>query len=105
MPLPIAHGLVAATIVAVVYDHPDLRRPSVAMSIEALLAIAPDVDLIALYLGFRGVHRGFSHSLAWALFTTCVAAVMLGASRLPEAAAYGADVTHHALLRLQTVPL
>jgi membrane-bound metal-dependent hydrolase YbcI (DUF457 family) len=92
MPLPLAHGLVGATIVAAV--NKDIKTENLWQPIllGAALANAPDLDF------FFDAHRMFTHSLAFALVFMAGAVLLLGRSRLREALAYGLAFASHGLL-------
>lgn len=98
MPLPLAHGLLGASVVAALGRAPAERRlaPLVA---GALLANAADLDFaLAFAFHSRAWHRGFSHSLAFSL-ALCLAFVLtLGARRVREAFAYGLAYASHGIL-------
>ena len=67
MPSAFAHGLVGATFAMALPRA--LRRPWVAI-LMAILAAAPDLDVLALHLGIPYAHplghRGITHSLVFA---------------------------------------
>jgi membrane-bound metal-dependent hydrolase YbcI (DUF457 family) len=95
MPLPLAHGLVGATIVAAAHPEGSRWKPLLT---GAAIAIAPDLDFALIWgLHLRGVHRAFTHSLAFAL----VAALLITAAvgwRRRAALAYGLALASHGLL-------
>jgi membrane-bound metal-dependent hydrolase YbcI (DUF457 family) len=65
--LPVAHGLLGATIVASFQSSTTERRNSKDLLLGALMGIAPDFDYALNYvpaLG-RGWHHGFTHSLVF----------------------------------------
>src|ERR1700738_3497709 len=68
MPLPVAHGLLGATIVAAIHTQPS-RLYCAPLLFGALLAIAADLDFLLVFV-FDTIswHRGFSHSLVAGLF-------------------------------------
>lgn len=103
MPMPVAHGLVGASLVAAVLPRADARRYRLALVAGALLANAADGDfLLVVALGSRAWHRGFTHSLAFALVFCAAAAAALGARRLREALALGLAYASHSLLDYAT---
>src|ERR1043166_3312783 len=68
--LPVAHGLLGATIIASFQSSAAERRNSKDLLWGALLGIAPDFDYLVNYvpgLG-RGWHHGFTHSLLFGCF-------------------------------------
>jgi membrane-bound metal-dependent hydrolase YbcI (DUF457 family) len=56
MPLPVAHGLVGATVVMLVHAPAPVRR-GWPLLIGAALAVCPDLDYLV------GSHRTYTHSL------------------------------------------
>ncbi|HVF50292.1 MAG TPA: metal-dependent hydrolase [Pyrinomonadaceae bacterium] len=102
MPLPVAHGLVGASIVAALHPAPARRRylPLVA---GALLANAADSDFLLVFtLHSRAWHRGPTHSLIFALVVCLLLALASGKRRLREALAYGLAYASHAFLDYAT---
>lgn len=98
MPLPIAHGLLGASVVAAFGRAPAERRlaPLVA---GALLANAADFDFaLAFAFHSRAWHRGFSHSVAFSLVVCLVLVLALGWRRVREAVAYGLAYASHGIL-------
>src|SRR5690348_6489615 len=96
MPLPIAHCLLGASIVAAA--HPRGREPKILLA-AAVLANAPDGDLVLLWVfGIRGMHRTFSHSVAGALLLTTALLMILGRRQLRAATAFGLAYLSHGLL-------
>src|SRR3712207_6845287 len=101
MPMPISHSLVGASLVAAVLP----RRPRywLALAAGAVLANAADLDFILVFLfRSRGWHRGFTHSLVFALAVFLCLLLALGRARAREAAAYGLAYASHALLDFAT---
>jgi membrane-bound metal-dependent hydrolase YbcI (DUF457 family) len=67
MPLPIAHGLLGACVIAALYPKPTNRR-YIPLFIGALLANAADFDFLLVFIFHsKEWHRGFSHSIFFAL--------------------------------------
>ena len=102
MPLPVAHGLLGAALVAALHPRPRrLRRlPLVA---GALVANCADLDFALVFLFHsKDWHRAFTHSVFFALALTLAAAALLGRSRLREVLAYGAAFASHGLLDCAT---
>jgi membrane-bound metal-dependent hydrolase YbcI (DUF457 family) len=103
MPLPVAHGLVGATAVAAVLPREGTRRYYLSLLAGALLANAADLDFVLVFgLGWRGLHRGPTHSLFFALLVCLLFFAALGRRRAREAAAYGLAYATHALLDFST---
>lgn len=98
MPLPIAHGLVGASAVAALYPGTSSEgyRP---LLIGALLANAADFDFLLVFIfNSQSLHRGFSHSLVFALLIFLLCVLLLGRRRFQAAIAYGAAFASHAIL-------
>ena len=68
MPLPIAHGLLGASVVAALRPSSEPRTAKLLLT-GALLAISPDFDyaLNWLRIPYGGWHHGFTHSIPFAL--------------------------------------
>ncbi|MEJ7576190.1 MAG: metal-dependent hydrolase [Pyrinomonadaceae bacterium] len=104
MPLPISHGLVGASVVALNQPQNPILCSWQSLLLSALLAISPDFDFFlvwGLQLG-RGLHRGFTHSLIFAGVVTALMLMILGISRIREAIIYGSAYLSHALLDFST---
>lgn len=99
MPLPVAHGLVGAGIAAALSPQLRTNRHLWLLFAGALLANAADFDfLLVLVLDSRQWHRGFSHSIAFALLVFICSALFLGRSRLREAVVCGLTFASHGVL-------
>ena len=102
MPLPVAHGLVGAAVVAALHPRPARfkRLPLVA---GALLANCADLDFALVFLlHSKDWHRSFTHSVCFALALTVAAAAVAGRARLREVVAYGAAFASHCWLDFAT---
>ena len=98
MPLPIAHGLLGASIVAAVHPRPG-ELHFAPLAVGALLANAADLDFALVFtLGSKAWHRGFSHSVVFALVVCLGLLASLGRRRIRAALAYGAAYASHGLL-------
>ncbi len=96
MPLPIAHGLVGASIVAAV--HPPTKRFFLTLLLGALLANAADLDFFLVFaFESKAWHRGFSHSITFALLAGLVFLVSLG-KRRRTAIVFGLAFASHGIL-------
>jgi membrane-bound metal-dependent hydrolase YbcI (DUF457 family) len=104
MPLPIAHGLVGASVVALWHPQNSVKDDWQMLALGAALAISPDFDFFltwGLHLG-RGWHRGFTHSIVAALIVTGFSVAAFGTSRIRIALACGAAFLSHSLLDFLT---
>jgi len=77
MPLPVAHGLVGATVVAALRKDFSFSKDWRALSLGAVLAIIPDLDLVLSWvLGYGAqTHGGFTHSVVFSMaagFSACL---------------------------------
>jgi membrane-bound metal-dependent hydrolase YbcI (DUF457 family) len=98
MPLPIAHSLFGASLVAAVHPEPK-KRYFVPLLTGAFLANAPDFDFLLVFLlGSREWHRGFTHSILFAFALYVVFLWFYGRKRLREATAYALAYTSHCFL-------
>jgi membrane-bound metal-dependent hydrolase YbcI (DUF457 family) len=102
VPLPLAHSLVGAGLVAALHPRP-FERKSLPLFVGAALANCPDLDFaISIATHRRGWHRGFTHSIAFAFaFALCLLAA-LGWRRRRTAIAYGSAFASHGLLDFAT---
>ena len=103
MPLPVSHSLIGASLVAAVLPRAGSRRYYVPLLAGALLANAADLDFILVFVfRSRDWHRGFTHSLVFALAVGLT--LFLARGRLPvrRAVAYGLAFASHALLDFAT---
>lgn len=98
MPLPVAHGLLGASLVAAVHPRP-ANRYFMPLLFGALLANAADFDFLLVFLlHSKAWHRGFTHSVMFALVVFFIFAVSLGRRRIREAIAYGLAFASHGIL-------
>lgn len=104
MPFPVAHSLVGASVAAAWRPQDSIGRDWKILLFAALLAVCPDFDFFfvwVLHLG-RSWHRGFTHSIAFALAAGCLMLTVMGMSRVREAMTYGSAVLSHGLLDFST---
>jgi membrane-bound metal-dependent hydrolase YbcI (DUF457 family) len=102
MPLPVAHGLVGAGIVAALHPQP-FRRKGLPLIAGALVANCADLDFgLVLLTHDRSLHRGFTHSLAFGLLLTLTALAICGGAYLRRVLVYGAAYISHGLLDYST---
>ena len=98
MPLPVAHALLGASLVAAVHPKPTSRY-FIPLLLGAALANAADFDFgLVLVLNSPEWHRSFSHSIAFALLVGLILVLALGKQHLREAMAYGLAFGSHAIL-------
>jgi membrane-bound metal-dependent hydrolase YbcI (DUF457 family) len=100
MPLPVAHALVGAGIVAALRNDFSLRRDWGPMILGATLAVVPDFDLFfswVLNLGVK-VHGSFTHSIVFALALGSAASLFFRENTLRGVLGYTAATLSHSLL-------
>ena len=103
MPLPIAHALVGASVVAAIHTRPKSLRHPAALLAGAFLANAPDLDFFLVFaLHNRAWHRGFTHSLLFACFVSLLFVLCLGRRRTRDGVAYGLAFASHCVLDFLT---
>lgn len=89
MPLPIAHGLTGSSPVALRHPKASIRRDWQSLLFGAA-AVSPDLDFFLVWvLHLRGWHRGFTHSIFFAIIITCLMAALAGMANIRAALAYG----------------
>jgi inner membrane protein len=99
MPLPVAHGLLGASLVAALLPRPARGRYAIPLLVGALLANAADLDFLLVFaLRSKAWHRGFSHSIVFALLVCALSALLLGKQRLKETLAYGLAFASHGIV-------
>jgi inner membrane protein len=99
MPLPVAHALVGATIAVAVLPR-EMPRRLRAIALAAALAVAPDLDFSAPWLLDleHDWHRGFTHSVFFALIVTALIHAYYKAARWRETLSAGLALLSHGLL-------
>jgi membrane-bound metal-dependent hydrolase YbcI (DUF457 family) len=98
MPLPIAHGLLGASIVAATLPYDSPARNWKPLALGAALAYVPDLD----YFLPAHWHRSFTHSLIFALLISLVCFAAWGATNIRLAFACAGATLSHALLDFAT---
>ncbi|MDT5155849.1 MAG: inner membrane protein [Acidobacteriota bacterium] len=100
--MPIAHGLVGAGIAALLHPRPFERR-GLPLLIAAALANCPDLDFFLVVASHsRAWHRGFTHSLVFALAVILCLLAALGWRKRAMVFAYGLAFASHGLLDFAT---
>ncbi|HEX8150896.1 MAG TPA: metal-dependent hydrolase [Pyrinomonadaceae bacterium] len=101
--MPVAHGLVGAGLVAAVLPRAGRARYWVLLAAGAAVANAADLDFFLVFVfRSRAWHRGFTHSLVFALAVLVCLLLALGRARAREAVAFGLAYASHALLDFAT---
>ena len=100
--MPIAHGLLGASIIAAVHPQP-AKRYFAPFFIGILLANAADFDFfLVLFFESRVWHRGFTHSILFALLVCLIFIMVLGKKHIRTALAFGLSYASHCLLDFAT---
>lgn len=100
MPLPVAHGLLGASVVAALAPRKTVGRGRVLL-VGALLGVCPDFDYLLNWVGLlgRGWHHDFTHSFAFTfLLGVSAAYVFSGDMRPRNVAAYWLPALSHPLI-------
>lgn len=98
MPLPIAHGLIGASIVAATLRDASPLRNWKPLLLGATIAACPDLD----YFLQTSAHRGITHSLIFAAIVTLVCFAVWGTSNLRLAIGCAGAAFSHGLLDYAT---
>jgi hypothetical protein len=104
MPLPIAHGLVGASIIVASREDFSWREDWWPLLVGAVLAISPDFDLfIAWGLGYnQSLHGGISHSILFAIPLGMLGAMLAREFTRRGILVYAAAALSHGLLDFAT---
>lgn len=102
MPYLVAHGIVGTGIVALSLPNVSLTRDWEKLALGAFLAICPDFDVIFLWFLHLPWHRGYSHSIAFAVVVPLLMALLRIAPKVKEAAVYGLAIASHGLIDVVT---
>lgn len=102
MALPIGHGLVGASIVALIHPKADLKNWK-PLAIGFLLANSPDLDFaFQIFLGWRGWHRGFTHSILFALLVGAIFFLIMRREKWQIPLSYSLAYLSHTILDFAT---
>lgn len=99
MALPVAHGLLGATV-AVLFQVRSTKSNVNAILAAAVLAISPDLD----YVFYRTLnwgeswHRGFTHSAVFAVAAGTVGAILVGPPKTRSVVMYSLATLSHPIL-------
>ena len=98
MPLPIAHGLLGASVIGAVQSQ-SRKRYLATLLAGACLANLADFDFILVFVFHsKSWHRGFSHSILFGLVVCLILVLSLGKRHLRKSIAYGLAFTSHGIL-------
>jgi membrane-bound metal-dependent hydrolase YbcI (DUF457 family) len=104
MPLPVAHGIIGAGVVAAFGTTRTRKLAWVPLLAGAFLAICPDFDFFFVWFlnESSSWHRSFSHSLTFALLAGVIVARLVGRFCLRESIAYATCVLSHCFADILT---
>jgi inner membrane protein len=100
MPLPVAHVVVGACVAEALLPSDTPRRNRTVLLLGCL-ALVPDLDFIPVWLlGLdRGSwHRGFTHSVVFAVLAGCLLGIAFGRRRIGMAAICALVLMSHGML-------
>lgn len=98
MPLPIAHGFVGAGIVQLIHPKANIKNLNPFL-FAFVLANSADLDFgFSFLFGWHGFHRGFTHSIAFAVFVTLCFFIYYRNKNRRIALAYSGAYFSHAIL-------
>ena len=99
MPLPVAHGLLGASIVAALLPRSTRNRFFMSLLGGALIANAADLDFVLVaVLHSKAWHRGFTHSIGFGLLISLLFLAIPGQTKLRNVVTYGSAFMSHGLL-------
>jgi membrane-bound metal-dependent hydrolase YbcI (DUF457 family) len=99
MPLPVAHGLLGASVAAALRQSSQSRQWRL-LWMGAFLGVCPDFDYVLNWLRISGGgwHHGFTHSILFALLLGLMVATVLGEKKVRSVILYSAATVSHTLL-------
>lgn len=98
MPLPIAHGLIGASLVGLIHPKADFKnwRP---ILIAFVLANSPDLDFFgSFFFGLKDFHRGITHSIFFALVISAFLFLLMRNQNRRVPLAYSTAFLSHTIL-------
>src|ERR1700730_8496105 len=100
MPLPVAHGLLGASVVAAMRPSRPLNDNWRELMLGAFLGICPDFDyFLNLVPGLGGGwHHGFTHSFGFAFLLGFLVSLGAGQFRFKDVITYSLAIVSHPLL-------
>ncbi len=105
MPLPFAHGLLGASIVAAIHPKP-FAKYYFPLLLGGFLANSADFDFALVFLfGSKELHRGFTHSIFIAILFCAICLIYFGWRKYRQALAYGLAFSSHFILDFLTTKI
>lgn len=100
MPLPIAHGLMGASVVAAFQSHGSLKCDWKFLLLGAFLGILPDFDFALSWLrvGGKTWHHHFTHSILFAFLAGLIAAAVINRFSFRNVMAYSLATLSHTVM-------
>lgn len=104
MPLPIAHSLAGASVVALARPRGSIATDWRLLLLGGFLAVTPDFDFLLIWTLHvsRSLHRGPTHSIFFALVVAALMLMVAGFSRGGAVLACGAAFLSHGVLDFLT---
>src|SRR5262245_42004272 len=104
MPLPVAHALLGAVVVAITRKNLSFRRDWPPLSLGVALAIIPDFDLVLSWiLGYSiKTHGGFTHSIMFSLAAGFLACLLMREKNVRGFTTYALATFSHGILDAAT---
>ncbi len=104
MPLPVAHGLIGASVVVLMRDGFSWRRDRRAVLLGATLATLPDLDLFFSWILGYGLkwHGSFSHSILFAMIVGSVVVALMRKGETRDILVYTTATLSHGVLDVIT---
>ena len=99
VPLPVAHGLIGASVVAALFPSSRSRIAKLLL-LGAILGISPDLDYALNWLRISGGgwHHGFTHSIPFALIAGAVTLILLREWKARSLVVFSGAYASHTLL-------
>jgi membrane-bound metal-dependent hydrolase YbcI (DUF457 family) len=100
MPLPVAHGLIGASVIAGFYPVVPFKNYCRLLLFGAFLGIFPDFDYLLNWLKVSGGgwHHDFTHSVVFAFLIGIVSASLCGSLNVRNALVFGLAMLSHTML-------
>lgn len=108
MPLPVSHIFVGAGVAALLLPPPSpTKQNRLILLFSAFLAVIPDLDFLPVWFLHLGAewHRGFTHSIFFAVVMLFLMFAAAGLSRARDLTACGAALLSHSILDFLTTKL
>jgi membrane-bound metal-dependent hydrolase YbcI (DUF457 family) len=103
VPLPIAHAFIGASVVVASRSKITIHDWK-ALAFAGSIAILPDFDFFLTWFvdGDQSWHRGFTHSIAFAIVIAVLGAFLAAGSFFRNAVVYGTAILSHCIVDVLT---